>query len=454
VQHSAFPSGGAFGIVGVNGGLPYSANACLGSGDGPSELAWAGLDAQLYANTADPGPALSSHWPNGETSPKQCNTATNPGSGTPECHYDYGWNAAADSYENAVKAYVALGWAASGATRTPVANQWWLDVETANSWTSTPSVNMQELQGEADFFASVGAAGVGFYSSSSAWQTITGGTTAFADHPTWFVGASSLTDAQAQCGGSGFTGGGVALVQFRFGSFDGDYRCGSEATLSFATLSQPLTAGAASAPMSVQLSQPASAAVVVSVSSSSAAGSFSTSSAGPWSASLSLALPVGTSASTSFYYIDNDAGTPTLTASTSGHSSTTQTETVTAAALASISVSPGSAKLRIGASRAFSATGTDRYGNAVPVTPNWSVSPAALGRFLSNPGNPTSFRSSSGGSGTITASVSGISAAVSVSVAKKRRGGGTGLAATAHPSAKARSNQHVQATPHPTAVRR
>src|SRR5438046_839796 len=89
----AFPTGGAFGIVGVNNGLPFSANPCLGTGDGASQLSWAGAGADLYANTADPGSALSSHWPNGQTSPKACNTAGNPGSETAECHYDYGWNA-------------------------------------------------------------------------------------------------------------------------------------------------------------------------------------------------------------------------------------------------------------------------------------------------------------------------------------------------------------------------
>src|SRR5438105_12169322 len=102
--NGSFPAPGAFGIAGVNGGRLYSANPCLGAGDGPSELSWAGMNAILYANTGDPGPALSSHWPNGQTSPQQCNTATNPGSNTPQCHYDYGWNGAADSYRDAVNA--------------------------------------------------------------------------------------------------------------------------------------------------------------------------------------------------------------------------------------------------------------------------------------------------------------------------------------------------------------
>jgi hypothetical protein len=112
------PANPAFGIVGVNAGIVYSPNPCLGTGDGPSELAWAGgASAQLYANTGNPGPALSSHWPNGQTSPRACNTATAPGPDTADCVYDYGWNAAADSYQTAIRAYVSLGLAQPGAAR-------------------------------------------------------------------------------------------------------------------------------------------------------------------------------------------------------------------------------------------------------------------------------------------------------------------------------------------------
>jgi hypothetical protein len=228
--NGAFPSGGAFGIVGVNGGRPYLVNPCLGTGDGPSELAWAGMGAQLYANTADPGPALSSRWPNGQTAPRQCNTPSNPGDDTPECHYDYGWNAAADSYQNAVDAYISLGWAPAGSTRTPVPNQWWLDVETANSWTASPTRNVTSLHGEVDYLVGVGAASVGFYSSTADWQTITGGTADFAAGPSWLAGASSLADAQSRCGTASFTGGAVSLVQFPSGGFDADYRCAGPPT--------------------------------------------------------------------------------------------------------------------------------------------------------------------------------------------------------------------------------
>jgi hypothetical protein len=246
--NSSFPANPGFGIVGVNGGRPYSANPCLGTGDGPSELAWpsmnAGLSpvepAQLYADTADPGPALSAHWPNGQTSPKPCNTATNPGSDTAECAYDYGWNAATDSYQDAVNAYISLGWAPSGATRTPVANAWWLDVETANSWTSNTSLNVDDLQGEVDYLTSVGAASIGFYSTASDWLTITGGTSSFAAYPSWMPGASSLVGAQSNCPKPGVTGGRVALTQYPSSGFDGDYRCGAPAPpLSFARGRKP-----------------------------------------------------------------------------------------------------------------------------------------------------------------------------------------------------------------------
>jgi hypothetical protein len=441
--NGSFPSGGAFGVVGVNGGKPYSANPCLGTGDGPSELSWAGMNAQLYANTADPGPALSSHWPNGQTSPKPCNTATNPGSDTPECHYDYGWNAAADSYQDAVSAYVSLGWAASGATRTPVANQWWLDVETANSWTATPSLNVQALQGGVDYLQSVAAAGVGFYSSASDWQTITADTTSFASLPSWVAGATSLSDAQSRCGGGGFTGGGVALAQYPSAGFDADYRCTTQPRLSFATVAQTLTAGVPSGPISLQLSQPASSAVTINVSSSSTTGSFATNSGGPWSTKVSLPVAAGASASGSFYYQDTKASTPTLTATASGFADATQTETVKAAALASLTVSPASTQVRVGTSTTFSAAGSDRYGNSVAVTPTWSVAPA-LGTFSPNPAGTTTFSATAVGTGTITATTGGISGTASITVVAKKRHAATG---TSSAPARSQARPNVRVSP-------
>jgi hypothetical protein len=221
-----YPTNPAFGIVGVNRGIVFSANPCLGAGPhGASQLAWAGPNTQLYANTGNPGPALSSHWPVGQTAPRECATAARPDPDTADCAYDYGWNAAADSYANAVAAYVSLGWAPRGSTRTPVANHWWLDVETANSWRDDLSLNVAALQGAVDYLDSVGAASVGIYSSPTMWSQVAGSTTAFADLPSWVAGASSLKGAMNRCDGPGLTGGAIQLTQYLSHGYDADYPC-------------------------------------------------------------------------------------------------------------------------------------------------------------------------------------------------------------------------------------
>jgi hypothetical protein len=218
----SFPRDPAFGVVGVNRGIVFSANPCLGAGNGPSELAWAGPQAELYANTGNPGPELSSHWPAGQTSPRLCSAAD---LDSADCAYDYGWNAVADSYATALRAYISLGWAEQGATRTPVANRWWLDVETANSWRSDTALNTAALQGAVDYLLSMEVESVGFYSTPSMWTQVTGGTTAFAEHRVWVAGARTLQGAKSRCIGSGFTGGGVELAQYLAKGFDADYRC-------------------------------------------------------------------------------------------------------------------------------------------------------------------------------------------------------------------------------------
>jgi hypothetical protein len=221
-----FPANPAFGIVGVNRGIVFSANPCLGVGNGPSQLAWAGgVQAQLYANTGNPGPALSSHWPNGQTFPRECNTGTSPGSDTVNCAYDYGWNAAADSYQIAVRAYISLGLAPAGAASTPKANLWWLDVETGNSWRSDFTLNVAALQGAVAYLESAGASGIGFYSTQQQWYQITGGSRAFATSASWVAGASTSKQARNNCGGSAFTDGAVALAQYFAKGFDANLRC-------------------------------------------------------------------------------------------------------------------------------------------------------------------------------------------------------------------------------------
>jgi hypothetical protein len=221
-----FPANSQFGIVGVNHGIVFKPNPCLGVGDGPPELTWAGgVTAQLYANTGNPGPDLSSRWPNGQTSPRQCDTLAVPGSDTADCAYDYGWNAMADGYQTAAGAYISLGLASPGATRTPSPNVWWLDVEITNSWRPDVALNVAALDGAVAYLKSMEVTSIGFYSTQYQWDQITGGTDVFASHASWVAGAGSILGAAAHCGTRGFTGGRVALVQYPADGFDGNFLC-------------------------------------------------------------------------------------------------------------------------------------------------------------------------------------------------------------------------------------
>jgi hypothetical protein len=211
----AFPSNPAFGIVGVNKGIVFSTNPCLAA-----QITWGGgASAQLYANTGNPGPALSSHWPTGQASPRAC-AAANPD--TADCAYDYGWNAAQQSFQAAQAAYTSLG-----ITSSPAQTAWWLDVETSNSWRDDVSLNVAALQGEAAYLQGVGVTRLGFYSTTSQWGTITGGTTVFAPSPSWGAGAPSERVARNLCTSTttSFTGGPLALVQYPYQGFDADLRC-------------------------------------------------------------------------------------------------------------------------------------------------------------------------------------------------------------------------------------
>jgi hypothetical protein len=206
-------------IVGVNNGVVLSANPCL-----PTEWAWAQKATTyapaFYANTANPGPAYSSHWPGGQQTPQVCD-----GTNTTACSYDYGWNAAMDSFADA-----------AAVTATPASYVWWLDVETGNSWQTLESAYGQTAQSKANDAASLagavdaltarGVTAVGVYSTSYQWGQITGGTgSQFATSSVWIAGTGSLSTAQSNCASASFTGGRVVLAQYAKSGYDADVHC-------------------------------------------------------------------------------------------------------------------------------------------------------------------------------------------------------------------------------------
>lgn len=214
----AEPSSPLFGIVGVTGGVAFSSNPCLAR-----QYVWAltsTAPAQshvgFYMNTGNPGPSASSHWPNGATAPRACD-----GPVSIDCAYDYGWSSAQDAYAR------AAGVAGNAAASAP----WWLDVESANSWSSDQSSNAADLEGAVAYLRSVNIVQIGIYSTATDWGTITGASAPdaaanapFASLLNWRPGAHSLQEAPDWCSRT-VTGGRVKFVQFPLAGFDANFIC-------------------------------------------------------------------------------------------------------------------------------------------------------------------------------------------------------------------------------------
>jgi hypothetical protein len=235
----AFPSPAGFGIVGLNDGHPMTTNPCLAS-----ELGWAQATANatpsFYFNTDAPGPAYTSAWPTSQQTPEACS-----GANTPACSYDYGWNAALYSFNNAVTAETDVG--STSPNTQAIAATWWLDVETGNHWETLESqygpsaasqaIDQAMLQGSIAYLVSVGITSIGIYSTSRQWGTITGGApTAFSTWQAWMPGYASLAAAQVACTTPSFNGGRVAMIQYPSRGLDGDYVCGLVSTPTSASI--------------------------------------------------------------------------------------------------------------------------------------------------------------------------------------------------------------------------
>jgi len=203
----AYPTG-AFGIIGVNGGYPFTYyNSCLA--DEVSHTP----NAALYVNTGyDPGYTKvdSTH------STAACVTQSASVSGNPS--QQAAWAVGCSEASRSI----------TYATSQGVANpsSWWLDVETANSWSSTDlSLNQYTLQGVVDTLLRQSPAAVGIYSTGYQWKTIVGSLPVTGIVADWVAtGASTSKRARAYCG-TGFTGAKVWFVQYIRSGFDTYYAC-------------------------------------------------------------------------------------------------------------------------------------------------------------------------------------------------------------------------------------
>ncbi|MBV9358164.1 MAG: hypothetical protein JO023_21845, partial [Chloroflexi bacterium] len=212
------PEAPLFAIIGVNAGRVFELNPCLTlqANWGMRANASGGPKLSLYVNTGNPGPG-DPHWPgDGTRTPRACD-----GSGSVDCAYDFGWSAAAYAYSGAAQ---ALG---GNVATIP----WWLDVETANSWSEDTEANAASIQGMVDQLRSMNIASIGIYSNSRHWGIITGASSPtsqvnrpFASLFNWTWAGAGVSDVRTVCSGS-FTGGRVVYVQFPAEGLDGDFLC-------------------------------------------------------------------------------------------------------------------------------------------------------------------------------------------------------------------------------------
>lgn len=210
------PTGQAFALVGVNGGRATTTNPCLAE-----QLEWAARstggtvhdDVQLYVNTGNP--AGAGEWPTaGINRHGSCD-----GSNSRPCAYQYGWERALDD-------------ATIRGISAPEQYMWWLDVELANSWDHSDGGavrNAAVLEGMTDYFTSIGARGVGLYSTRDQWETIVGSgadaESSLNGLANWRPTGDSLEGAQANCGLAPLTPGGVVELTQYTTDLDRNHSC-------------------------------------------------------------------------------------------------------------------------------------------------------------------------------------------------------------------------------------
>jgi hypothetical protein len=194
------PNAYLFGIVGITSGHAFRDNPCFAD-----QYAWATgpmAPESVYLNLNED---TGTTGPYGDTGPYgTCSEGE-------ACHaLNYGYNAASSAYTYATQ------------VKTFVAEMWWLDIETENSWSETDLArNRNVIAGALRFLAMEHGFMVGIYSTATMWEEITGGWQN--GLPAW-VGGGTPGEATALCGAA-FTGGTVYLVQWSRGDFDGDTAC-------------------------------------------------------------------------------------------------------------------------------------------------------------------------------------------------------------------------------------
>jgi hypothetical protein len=204
------PTSASFVVVGVNGGIPFKDNPCLGE-----QFRWVKkvkADYAFYVNSSNPGTA-NERW--GKPGYHPC------GGGAAEwnCAYNFGRSAAKHAYNYAARV-----------TNAAAGHRFWVDVEHANTWSKTnKSMNIAVIQGMIDYLTLRTGRIAGIYAAPNHWNQIADNAKA-TGIPTWFAAASNRAGAQAKCaGGPVLNGGPLLMVQYVVKGLDYNYWCGRTA---------------------------------------------------------------------------------------------------------------------------------------------------------------------------------------------------------------------------------
>jgi len=182
-----------FGIIGVNGGRPMTQNSCM-----PAQLAWArqgSVPPAVYINSSSPPEDFGATACAGDA---VCNA------------YEFGWYSAlyAMDYVNRHDSSVT---------------RYWLDVETANTWSTVASENASVLRGMIAALESRGKY-VGIYSNSNQFTRIAGNFTPGLDN--WIPRPEARRETAAQyCRTTPRFGGGRLVMLQLWYTFDENYVC-------------------------------------------------------------------------------------------------------------------------------------------------------------------------------------------------------------------------------------
>ena len=139
--------------------------------------------------------------------------------------------------------------------------------------------------------------------------------------------------------------------------------------VAFTTTASGITAGSASALMTVQLQDSSNtpvnavASTDVNLVSTSTTGKFDTAAGGSFGGSITKVVIAAGSNSASFYYKDTKSGTPTITASSANLTNATQQQTVVPAAIDHYTVSTISSPQIINTNFSVTISGKDAYDN-------------------------------------------------------------------------------------------